>query len=96
MIKERKIAAMLAVVGGLSLAATPTTSMARCFAAPAKTYKAKKQKATACAASCATCAASCSAGCAAACAASCGACAATCAASCSASCGACAAACAPS
>ncbi|MEO9469339.1 hypothetical protein [Parasphingorhabdus sp.] len=92
MTTQRKLAAMLAVAGGLTLATAPTTAMARCYAAPTKTYKAKKQKAAACAAQCA---ATCAAG---ACAATeTGACAAaSCAAgACAASCGACAAACAP-
>ncbi|MEP3464800.1 MAG: hypothetical protein ABJN65_02130 [Parasphingorhabdus sp.] len=72
---QRKIGAMLAVAGGLTLAAVPGAAVARCYAAPTKTHKAKKvkaQKVSACAAT--SCAASCGA-----CAASCGACAAGCA-----------------
>lgn len=84
---QRKLAAMLAVAGGLTLAAAPSTAIARCYAAPTKTHKAKEQQ-TACAAACAAqCAA---ADCAAA---ACGACAAACApaaSACAAVCGACA------
>lgn len=89
MSNQRKIGAMLAVAGGLTLAAVPGAAIARCYAAPTKSYKAKKvktKKASACAAACA---ASCASDCAAssgACAASAGACAASCGAACAASC----------
>lgn len=92
---QRKIGAMLAVAGGLTLAAVPGAAIARCYAAPSSSYKAKKAKTKKVSACAAACASACAASCAPACAAACGACAASDGA-CAASCGAaCAAACAP-